>query len=229
MKTTKKIRAKNTNAFTMIELILILIVIALLAALSVPRLERDIRQEAASNIVSALRYTKHMALIDNVMDLNRNNTWQRAFWTLGFQKCSDNGLFYYIASDKSQEGNIDANETFIDPANGLPMMGSNSAPCRYSTNNNASPNIFISKLYGITDPNGITLTCGSSGSTAKYIGFDRMGRPHRGYAGNSGSTTPDYSTVLHQDCNLTLHFDDPALDDVNITIEKITGRISYSL
>jgi hypothetical protein len=58
---------------------------------------------------------------------------------------------------------------------------------------------------------------------ASNIGFDHLGRPHGNFAGNTGSTSPDYSTVLTQDCHLVLHFDDSSIPDTNITIEKATG------
>jgi len=216
-----------SRAFTMIELVLVIVVIGLLAALAIPRMERDIRQEAVANIVSALQYAKHMALIDDVSDPGDPN-WQRGFWRFGFEGCSDNGLFYYVGADKDFQGDIDENETVPDPSNGLPMMGSNSDPCEHQINNHASPNIFVSKLYGIVDPGGVTFTnCGGAG--ARYVGFDHLGRPHGGFAGNSGSTSPDYSTVLSNDCIITLHFSDNDLDDLNITIEKRTGRIHYTL
>jgi len=208
----------------MIELVFVILVVGLLAALAIPRMERDIRQEAAANIVSALRYAKHMALVDDVSDPTDPN-WQRGFWRFGFEGCSDNGLFYYVGSDKDFQGDIDGNETVPDPANGLPMMGDNSAPCEHQVNNGASPNIFVSKLYGIVDAN--FTNCGSSG--ARYVGFDRLGRPHGGFAGNTGSSSPDYSTVLSNDCIITLHFSDDNLEDLNITIEKQTGRIHYQL
>ena len=212
----------------MIELVLVIVVIGILASLAIPRMERDVRQEAAANIAAALRYAKHMALVDNVMPLDRDPHWQRAFWRFGFEGCSDNGLFYYVASDKDLGGDIDGNETISDPSNGLPMMGSNSLPCENKANNGASPNIFVSKLYGIKDPNGVKFTnCGASDAT--YVGFDHMGRPHGSFAGNSGSSTPDYSTILNSDCIITLHFSDSALKDVNITVEKRTGRIHYNL
>jgi len=56
---------RNKSAFTMIELILVIVVLGILAALAMPRVDRDSRQEAADNILSAIRYTQHLALMDN--------------------------------------------------------------------------------------------------------------------------------------------------------------------
>lgn len=59
---------KNKPAFSMLELVFVIVVIAILASLAIPRLERDFRTEARTNIISALRYTQHMALIDDKRD-----------------------------------------------------------------------------------------------------------------------------------------------------------------
>lgn len=218
---------EKLRAFTMLELIFVIIVLGILAALAIPRLKRDTQQEAVTNVLSAIRYARYMAMNDNVIQPTNNN-WQRAFWRIGFEKCSDNGMFYYIASDKDLQGDIDAQEVVNDPANGKPMMGDNSQPCATQIQSGRSPNIFITRHYGISDPNGITFAADCGVAVGKYIGFDHLGRPHRGYAGNAGSTTPDYSTLLTQDCHIIIHFDDNSIQDTNITIEKTTGHAYWT-
>lgn len=212
----------NKKAFTLLELVFVIVILGILAALALPRLDSDIRERAGTNLLSAIRFTQQMALIDDVTDPRYNN-WQRAFWRLGFQGCSDNGYFYTISSDKNREGNIDTGEEAVDPLTGKPFNGVNTAPCENDlSSQTGSKSIYITKQFGISDPNGITFenNCGSN-LTSKYIGFDHMGRPHRGF---SGSSTPDYSSVLHNDCTLTFKFDDTSIADLQITIEKETGH-----
>lgn len=208
------------KAFTLLELVFVIVVLGILAALAIPRMDRDVRQEAADNILSAIRYTQHMALMDDVTD-PRYNDWQQAFWTFGFEACSDNGAFYYIASDKDRAGDFDAGEEAVDPVNGLSLMGQNGQPCEsdISGQTGASPNIFITKKFGISDGNYVW--SGGCSGTANYIGFDHLGRPHRGYA---NSSSPDYSSILTSDCNLTLTFDSSNIPPLVITIEKQTGH-----
>jgi len=225
---------REHRAFTMLELIITIVVIAILASLAMPRMKRDIRQEAADNIISALRFTQHMALMDNVTDnisrgVGYRKKWQRKFWRFGKEGCSDGGIFYYVASDRDRGGNIDVNdgEAAIDPSNKKVMMGQNGKPCAYDLSEQvfgngiaeASPHIFLTKNYGIKE-NDAKMFRQCQG-TSKSIGFDYLGRPHRGF---EHSTKPDYSSLMESDCNLTFEFEDGSKDLI-ITIEKETGHI----
>jgi prepilin-type N-terminal cleavage/methylation domain-containing protein len=211
----------NKKAFTLLELVFVIVVLGILAALAIPRLDSDIRQRAGDNILSAIRFTQQMALMDDVTDPRYNNNWQRAFWRLGFQGCSDNGLFYTISSDKNRGGNIDAGEEAVDPLNGKPYNGDNTKPCEQDlTGQNGSRSIYLTKQFGISDSNGITFESNCGSVTSKYIGFDHMGRPHRGF---TSSASPDFSTRLYKDCTITFKFDDTSIEDLQITIEKQTG------
>ena len=213
-------------AFTMLELVIVIVILGILASLALPRMERDVRQESGDNILSAIRYTQHMALSDNVTDPS-NIQWQKSFWRFGIQGCSDDGVFYYIGADKNTEGNIDDGEEAIEPSSGLRINGLNTKPCEgdLTEQTEASPDIFITKKYGITDGNVVFSGCNAS--TGKYIGFDHLGRPHRGFvqnaAGLGGATSPDYSSLCKTDTVITLKFDDTNIPDISITIEKETG------
>ena len=211
------------KAFTLLELVFVIVVLGILAALAIPRMERDIRQEAADNIVSAIRYAKHMALMDDVTD-PRHNDWQKAFWRFGVRTClaTEGDVFYYVGSDSSREGNIDNTEAAVDPLTDKIMIGAAGTSCADGVNNNASPNIFISHKYGIKNTNMFTNCGGGDADAARYVGFDHLGRPHTGF---SGSSTPDYSTLLHSDCDLTFEFENTSIPDLVIRIEKGTGHI----
>ena len=206
----------------MIELVMVIVVLGILAAMALPRMERDIRQEAGDNILSAIRYTQHMALMDNVTD-PRNSDWQRSFWRFGVRTClnAEGDVFYYVGSDENRGGNIDAVEAAVDPLSGKIMLGAAGTTCASGVNNNASPNIFITKKYGIQNTNMFINCGGGDADAARYVGFDHLGRPHTGF---SGSGNPDYSSILTADCNLRFQFADTDIDDLVITIEKQTGH-----
>ncbi|HHD72864.1 MAG TPA: type II secretion system protein [Epsilonproteobacteria bacterium] len=203
---------RQKQAFTMLELVLVIIVIGILAALSLPRLDRDIRQEAADNILSDIRYTQHMALIDDVTN-PFDARWQRAFWRIGFNNCSGGGLYEYIGSDSNYGGGIGSSEAATDPANGKKMYWG-TTPCPNGGNSTTSDRIFITHKYGITAVNP------SSGcrSSNNYIGFDHLGRTVSGF---TTSTTPNYSSYLTSNCTLTFTLSNG--ETFAITIEKETG------
>ena len=201
---------KNRHGFSMIELIFVIIVIGILAALAIPRLERDIRQEAAINILSAIRYTQHLALIDDKTD-PRDAQWQKKLWSIHFTNNSTHGGAYYVVgADNDQNGTIGKfSESAIDPANGKYMYHHNTNPIQQDE----SPNVILGKQYGI---NSITP---SGGCTVKHIGFDHLGRPHV----SLGGATNDYHTYMTSDCNLTFTFKNNSIDPLSIIIEKETG------
>ncbi len=206
------------SAFTMIELIMAIVVMGILAAMALPRMERDLRQEAADNILSAVRYTQHMSLMDNV-ETPGSDQWQRKYWRFGLSSCSGSiDTFYYVASDKDMGGGVGNTEAAIDPSNGKIMLGDTTTDCDDGINNNASPQIFISHKYGVE--NNVSFSCTNN----KYIGFDNLGRPHVDF-GNAdlAGAGASWDTPMSNDCNITFSFEDGS-SDLIVTIEKETGR-----
>ncbi len=204
----------SNPAFTMIELIFVIIVLGILAALAIPRLERDIRQEAGDNILSAIRYTKHMALIDDKMD-PRNTDWQKTLWAIRFTVSSTDpdGTFYTIATDMNRNGAISKNEAAVNPADGRYFY--NTSGSFTSRDANETTDIFIGHNYGISN-----ITFAGGCANYQHIAFDHFGRPHVGITGAGN----DYSTYMTQDCTISVSFVDNSIDDLNITIEKQTGH-----
>lgn len=191
---------RRKNAFSMIELVFVIIVLGILAALALPRINRDTRQEAADTILSYIRYTQHLALLDDRQKFN-DSQWQREFWQLKIERCANSsGYFVSIGSDRDHGGDLDRNETALDPLEGKPMFWKNTLDCSNGNGNdrNVSSRIFLTKRFGIT-------SFSSSGSCAdwKYIGFDHLGRPHSGFG---ASTQPNYASYLRTKCtfNFTL-------------------------
>ncbi len=209
----------SKKAFTMIELILVIVVISILAALAIPRQKRDLRQEAADNILSAIRYTQHLALMDDKQKFNKAK-WQRRFWRIYFGTC-ENKIFYAIGSDDNMDGStngrVDSSEATIDPANGKLIWAHDGASCVTGSlrKSDLSPNIFLGKKYGVT------AISASGGCSNMYIGFDHLGRPYNSDFVNS--TKPDDKGVITDDCTLSFSSSDNAFDPFNIIITKETG------
>ena len=213
----KRIPATKHSAFTMLELVMVIVVLGILAALALPRMERDLRQEAADNVLSAIRYTQHLALTDDKTDPFDTN-WQRELWTIRFSLDGDGRYFYTVSSNIDHGTNIDRNETAIDPANGKYMYNAAGDSIIHS---DESPNIFLGKKYGIDTIDFTSCqTIANGTNTSTHIAFDQLGRPHKGVF---GTATNDYRTVLTGTCSITFGFEDNSISDFIITIERETG------
>ena len=204
----KKARNFHKSAFTMLELIMVIVVLGILASLALPRMERDLRQEAGDNILSAIRYTQHLALMDNKTDPDDSN-WQQEYWQIRFSTGAS--FFYIIASNIGHADNIPKGATAIDPANGRYMHNVNADT---TIGNDESPNIFIGKKYSIN-----SLTHRGGCSRSQHIAFDHLGRPHTNIY-NAGN---DFASYMKRDCILTFGFEDTSITDLVIRISKETG------
>jgi len=204
---------KQKSAFTMLELVFVIVVLGILAALALPRMDRDLRQEAADNVLSAIRYTQHLALVDDKTDPFDPN-WQQKLWMIRFTGGSN--AYYTVSSDSDNSGSVNKTECTIDPANGKYMF--NSSGSFSSIGSDESPNIFLGHKYGINSvsPSG---SCSS-----QHIAFDNLGRTFNGLKTTSSGTlaTNDYAKYMSDDCNMTFSFAGGE-DPVSIIIKKETG------
>lgn len=221
------------SAFTLIELVFVIVVLGILASLAIDRMDRDLKQEASETILSHIRLTQQQALNDNKHRADDDNRWQRAYWRFEYADCSDmtnadgsKSLFYRVGSDIDRAGNIGKEESAINPINGKYLYTFHTCNTLQS---DETPDVLISKKFGIKNINMDTSKgCGiaSGTTTAKHIAFDYFGRPHRGVAGYS---SVDFSKLMVEDCNLTFILSTDQNNDGNddsftITIEKDTGH-----
>ncbi len=212
----------HRGAFSMIEVIMVMTLMGILAAMVIPRMGRDYAQEAADSILSDIRYTQHLALTD--YRHSSNPKWQRSFWRIGFRNCANspssyNGLFLLVGSDRDYGGDIGAAEAAIDPNNGKSMYWNSSDECRNGGDESTSERIFLSEKYHVAS----VATSGSC-SNAQYIGFDHLGRPHQGYA---ASNSPNYSSYLSTPCIFKFTMEQ-GKREFNITILPETGHAFIS-
>ena len=203
---------KTRIGFSMIELVMVIVVLGILASMALPRLDRDLRQEAADSILSAIRYTQHLAINDNKHSITRSD-WHLSLWQIRFSGTTT--LSYTIGSNTDYLNNIDKNEAAIDPITGKFIY--NSVPTLPQPDE--SPDIFLTSKYGIIN---VAFTgCANSVPTAlttRHIAFDNLGRPFRGING----ATNDYSRYVTSDCRIT--FISPAFsNDLVIQVNKETG------
>ena len=201
-------------AFTMLELVFVIIVIGILAVLAMPSFNSNQLEQAAEQVASHIRYTQHLAMTDDKYDPT-DATWYRERWQIRFRRLmSENG--YVIFSDSvNTQRNADNAEIAIDPLSGERMNGFD----RWDVGN-------LSASYGILGTNvGVVQSCFTADGSlvtanAGVFAFDHLGRPYSGVS-NAGTTT-QYRMV--SDCNLTLT--DNTGQRAIITVRADTGYVS---
>jgi len=210
---------KKKSAFTMIELVFVIVVLGILASIAMGRMERDLRQEAASTILSHIRLTQQLAMNDNKHRSDNSTFWQRSYWNIQFRTCSNDDWSYRIGSNMGLENGganaISRDESAINPTDGKYLWSAN---CD-NLEDNESPTVHLSKKYGIS---GVRRTnaCGNG-----QIVFDYLGRPHT----DTNYNTPDFSNIMVNDCVLTFTLstdqdNDDNNDSFSIRILAETGN-----
>jgi len=188
------------SAFTMIELIIVIVIAGILAAVMMPRLERDTMREAANQVVRHIQYAQHLAMINDVYDA-ANPNWENAYWHISFR--TNARQCYIVGSDRDTVGAVAQNESAVDPMTKQYLYSD--TLCTDNPNNNSD--IFLKDKYGITN---VALS-NSCGTTNQMIAFDNYGRPLQ---------TRSLATPITVPCTITLS--DGARSAV-ITIEPETG------
>lgn len=194
-------------AFTMLELIFVIIVIGILAVLAMPNFTTHPLQQATEQIAGHIRYTQHLAMVDDQFKDN-NATWYKSFWRIRFY--TNTGTYYYtIFSDKDQNGNADTGagktEVAVDPLTQIRMNA--------SYNNNS---------MDLTDKFGIKTVASSCDAGFIDIFFDNLGRPYV----NSMNVANPSSALLTAPCTISLEHQTDG--NSTITIQPETGYVSVS-
>jgi len=207
------INNKKLNGFTLIELIFVIIILGVMAAVAIGSVKNNIREDAINNVLAAVRYTQHLALADNKMDPNISN-WQKSLWTLEYAKC--NGKYQYtIGSDMNLNGKINETESAMSVIDDK-LIYNNISNCK---SNQSSDNISIGKNFYITDIK--FKDCG-----ANNISFDYLGRPHSNV---NKILTSNYSSLNKKDCIITYSFDTSlSFQPIVLTINSETGYASIN-
>ena len=212
----------------MIELVFVIVVLGILASLAMGRMDRDLRQEAASTILSHIRLTQQLALRDNKHRSDNDLRWQNGYWEWRYTLCGSGDIYYQIKSDGSNGtlggGANQQNEAAIDPISGKYIF----LPTTYCTNRNKgsnnSENVAVTEKYGISK---IERSGGcASGGTRRYIAFDYLGRPHHG---RNGYNQPNFTNIMTTDCNLTFTLstdqdNNGTMDSFIITVKSESGH-----
>ncbi|MDF1877893.1 type II secretion system protein, partial [Sulfurimonas sp. SAG-AH-194-L11] len=206
------------KAFTMIELVFVIVVIGILAAVIMPNTRTNPVREAAIQLVSHIRYTQHLAMLDDKFDASDTN-WYKKRWQIAFVSvsgtttiASNHKIAYTIYSDSSGSSSGDANfdEIAKNPENINQVMtgGYSGTDKRLQINEEefqGMKKLNIGMSYGITSLS-FSAECKVSGS--HRIAFDYLGRPIKGKLGGaSGSGNAEAyedDNLIQTNCDITL-------------------------
>ncbi|WP_345993704.1 type II secretion system protein [Sulfurimonas sp. HSL-1716] len=164
------------SAFTMLELVFVIVVIGILAAIFIPKFAQNKLSEAANQVISHIRYTQHLALMDDKYDANDAH-WYQKRWQIFFAKTggSGNKWAYTIYSDSNNyDGVPNPTEIALNPLDKTKRLtGGYSVGTVAYGDSDASDKLNLGNEYGITN---ITFSSNCSGSGLR-ISFDHLGRP----------------------------------------------------
>lgn len=221
------------RAFTMIELVFVIVVVGILAAIMIPKLNRNASREAANQILTHIRYTQHLAMQDDKYEnfVSDNPVrWFRMRWGITFnktslQECSIdepgvNSWKYSVFFDKSLSGNINSeNEVANDIYKSGKLLSGGWRGISLEVCKKINKELNIEKRFGVTL---VEFKDGCSGM--QTINFDEMGRPMRVVSTTSGGAKRPYDRLLKKDCSITIT--DKRGNQTTIIIEKESGFAS---
>lgn len=206
------------SAFTMLELVFVIIVIGILAVLAMPSFQSNALRQAAEQIARHIRYTQHLAMVNDKYDpLDQN--WSRENWQIEFTSTASN-VWYRIYSDTDHNGNCDVinNEAAIDPLTNM-TLNQNSDITDLKKRFSITSVTFSSSCSGRNNNSGGLPT----GGTGKELSFDTLGRPHIYITDATPIASNINAYLLSSDCTITLSHQTDG--NATIKIEPETGYV----
>jgi prepilin-type N-terminal cleavage/methylation domain-containing protein len=190
------------SAFTMLELVFVIVVVGILAAAIIPRVDRDTLYEATEQLQTHIKYTQHLAMMDDVYDDSEQN-WFYEYWKIDFPGTNHQ----YVISKGDADGNFFAHTTVArDPQTRVNIDGT--ANDEYDLNDKYS--VTIAMTDGTTE-NGV-------------LAFDHLGRPH--YLANNINPARAVSKLLKAPLVITITDANDATNTATITVRPETGYSS---
>ncbi len=228
------------KAFTMIELVFVLVVVGIITAMIAPNFQNTSLREAANQVISHIRYTQHLAMMDDKYGTDIN-FWYKHRWTIRFVQnlvytspnCTNatysNVWSYMIYNNTACHSagcstNPNASEIAHSPldSNHLLSGGYDNSLCIDNAENASNQQVMKSMRLG--DNFGVQSIIFSGGcrSNVKYISFDSLGRPFNSFPRYFPYelASPGWHKLLTVPCNIKLS---DGTDDITIAIEPETG------
>ncbi len=212
------------KAFTMLEMVFVIVIIGIISILAVPNLQNNNLRLAANQLISHIRYTQHLAMMDNQFNPDDIN-WSKKRWQMQFHStvsAYDISWSYSIYKDTSLSGNPNSKKELAkNPVDNTKLLsgGFGSLAADYE---DFTKSMMLGNSYGISD---IVFEGGCKYYTSRRVAFNFYGVP---YYGNLLSTDNQYDRRLAEQCRIVLCIENSctnATDDQKITIaiEPETG------
>jgi len=207
------------KSFTILELIFVIVIIGILTSVILPRTQTNSLEQAANQVIAHIRYTQHLAMVDDRYDVN-DNEWYKEKWQFIYGKSNsssrDTGGYYaYSIFSDNASGHTskpDTSEMAKNPLNKEKYLSGGYSGTLDWENQKATKKLNIGYSYGIDN---ITY----SGCSGKRIAFDYLGRSFIGADNNWDSSIDG---ILKKQCQIILHKGNKS---ISIYIEKETGYI----
>jgi hypothetical protein len=205
------------KSFSLLELIFIIVIISIISAIIMPKVQHSKLDLAGQRVILYLKYTRYLAFVDNKLKVD-DDMWYKERWTMKFKNCEANigGLYFIVYSDKNHKGHPNKNECAKDPIT-LKWL--------YSFHNcisgdDKSKYVLLTKEYGVSK---IEISCNST-NTIGSISFGANGEVYS-RLGINPLEKDKYK--LTQTCFITLF--DKEENFIKIAIEPYTGFIHQIL
>ena len=207
------------KAFTLLELIIIIVIVGILSSIILSRTKDDSLEQAALQLMSHIRYTQHLAMMDDKID-RKDSKWMQKRWQIIFckQGNSNNKWAYTIFADTygTSSGKPNKTEIAINPLNLNQRMtgGYNSAAELNVTHSTfiGMKTMNLGMTYGITN---MSFSCN------QRIVFDYSGRPMKT---DISSNIQSYESNQLMDNNCTISLSN-SNGTISLEVEKQTGYV----
>jgi len=167
----------------MLELVFVIVVIGIISAMVIPRIDRDNMFEATNQLLNHIKYTQHLAMTEDIYD-DGNALWFNQRWQVQLNVCGS----YTVFSDRDGVAGANRADAAFDPETKNKRLFGDPA-CVAPANTADYENLNLNNNYNII--NIATAGCGGNN-----IAFDTLGRPYIGTANING--------VLQVPCQIVL-------------------------
>ena len=213
------------KAFTLMELVFVIVIASIIASVMLPSSKNTKLNQAATQLVSHIRYTQHLALVNDKYDTS-DSGWYHELWQIRFTDgtiASNNKVAYAIFSDwkGTHSRHPEREELAKDPVTGKLITGGVTNTVEYD-DPDALREANLGIAYGVE---GISFSSSCKYYGSKRIAFDFLGRPIRGDVSSPANSNTYIGSLkfLKSRCDITIC----SVSDCSVALndEKITIAI----